>query len=79
VSGARAIEQLRQVAIELQMAPIQKAVHLPLPPLVAHIYGGDVPAELAAEDAKANELIDELLWWTIALKTARGATALAVR
>jgi NAD(P)H-dependent FMN reductase len=80
VSGARVVEQLRQVAVELQMAPIQKAVHLPLPSLVAHIYGGDVPAELAAEDTKANEMIDELLWWTGALKAARLATAeLSVR
>jgi len=78
VSGARAIEQLRQVAVELQMAPIQRAVHLPLPPLVAHHYGGDVPAALAEEDGKANEMIDELLWWTAALKTAREA-ALPVR
>jgi NAD(P)H-dependent FMN reductase len=27
--GARAIEQLRQVAIELQMVPIRSAVHIP--------------------------------------------------
>jgi NAD(P)H-dependent FMN reductase len=28
-SGARSVEQLRQVAIELQMAPIRPAVHIP--------------------------------------------------
>jgi NAD(P)H-dependent FMN reductase len=77
LGGARAIEQLRQVVIELQMAPIQKSVHLPLPPLIAHHYGGDVQAELSAEDTKANEMLDELLWWTTALKSARGAPELS--
>ena len=28
--GARSIEQLRQVAIELKMVPIRNALHLPL-------------------------------------------------
>ncbi len=31
VGGARAVEQLRQVAIELQMLPIRSAVHIPSP------------------------------------------------
>ena len=30
VGGARAVEQLRLVAIEMQMAPVRQAVHLPI-------------------------------------------------
>lgn len=71
VGGARVIQQLRQVAVELQMVPVRNAVHLPLPPLLAHIQGGDVREELAKEDTKADQMLDDLLWWTATLKTGR--------
>ena len=71
--GARAIEQLRQVVVELRMAPIATAVHLPVEPLIAHYTGGDVRAGLASSDEKAAGMIDDLLWWTRALKAAREA------
>ena len=71
VGGARVIQQLRQVAVELQMVPIRTAVHLPLPPLLAHIDGGDVRVELAKEDEQADQMLDDLLWWTSTLKTGR--------
>lgn len=78
VGGARAIEQLRQVAVEVEMAPIQRAVHLSMETLMAHFTGGDVPAALAAEDEKAEGMLDELLWWGRALKVAREATVPAL-
>jgi NAD(P)H-dependent FMN reductase len=78
VNGARVIEQLRQVAVELEMVPIQRAVHLPLPPLVAHVSGGDVAVELAKEEQTATAMIGQLLWWGRTLKLARQADALAV-
>lgn len=71
--GARAIEQLRQVTIELQMAPIGTAIHLPLAPLMAHFTGGDVMAALGESDDKAASMIADLLWWSRALKVAREA------
>jgi hypothetical protein len=39
--------------------------------LWAHFQGGDVDAGLAQLEAPANAMIDDLLWWTAALKTAR--------
>jgi len=47
--------------------------------LWAHYQGGDVDAGLAELKAPAKTLIDDLLWWTAALKTARqrGLTAAA--
>jgi NAD(P)H-dependent FMN reductase len=73
VGGARAVEQLRLVAVELQMAPIRRAVHLPLQALMAHHREGDVDEALKESDGAAQQMIEELLWWTEALKKAREA------
>jgi NAD(P)H-dependent FMN reductase len=69
--GARGVQQLRETAIELQLAPIRSSVHIPVATLWAHYQGGDVEAGLAELEAPAKTLIDDLLWWTAALKTAR--------
>jgi NAD(P)H-dependent FMN reductase len=71
VGGARAVQQLRETAIALQLAPISSAVHIPVATLWAHFQGGDVDAGLAELAAPAATMIDDLLWWTAALKTAR--------
>jgi NAD(P)H-dependent FMN reductase len=69
--GARAVQQLRETAIEVQMAPIRSSVPLPVATLWAHFQGGDVNQGLAELDQQAAAMIDDLLWWTSALKTAR--------
>jgi NAD(P)H-dependent FMN reductase len=69
--GARAIQQLRLTAIEVQLAPIRSSVHIPVSTLMAHYQGGDVAKGLAELEAPANKMIDDLLWWTLALKSAR--------
>jgi NAD(P)H-dependent FMN reductase len=71
VGGARAIEQLREIAVEMQLAPIRSAVHVPVAALYAHFQSKDVTPHLAELDVVANQTIDDLLWWTKALKTAR--------
>jgi len=40
--GSRAVQQLRETAIEIQMAPIRSSVHIPVATLWAHFQGGDV-------------------------------------
>ena len=72
--GARSVQQLRETAIELQLAPVRSSVHIPAATLWAYFQGGDVDAGLAELDELAKVMIDDLLWWTVALKTAR-ATA----
>src|SRR6185437_6624892 len=67
--GARAVQQLRETAVELQMAPIRSSVHIPVATLWAHFQGGDVEKGLAELEKQANVMIDALLWWTAALKT----------
>ena len=69
--GARSVQQLRQTVIELQLAPIRSSVHIPVATLWAHYRGGDVAAGLAELSASAGGMIDDLMWWTAALKAAR--------
>jgi NAD(P)H-dependent FMN reductase len=73
--GARGVQQLRESVIELQLAPIRSSIHVPLATLMAHYQGGDVEAGLSQLDAQATATINDLLWWTAALKTARAAAA----
>jgi len=73
VGGARAIEQLRGVAIELQLAPIRTSVHIPAPVYMAAI-NEKAPANpelFKPVEPNANAFLDQLIWWTKALKTAR--------
>ena len=72
--GARGVQQLRQTLIEVQIAPLRSAVHIPVPTLWAHFQGGDVDKGLAELEKQANAMIDDLLWWTTALKAARENT-----
>jgi NAD(P)H-dependent FMN reductase len=69
--GARGVQQLRETAIELQLAPIRSSVHIPVATLWAHFQGGDVDKGLAELEAPAKVMLDDLLWWTAALKAAR--------
>src|SRR5438445_5252520 len=69
--GARAVQQLRETAIEIQMAPIRSSVHIPVATLWAHFQGGDVDKGLAELDKQANVLIDDLLCWMGAVMVAR--------
>jgi NAD(P)H-dependent FMN reductase len=69
--GVRSVQQLRESAIELQLAPIRSSVHIPVATLWAHYTGGDVDAGLAELEAPAGAMIEDLLWWSAALKMAR--------
>lgn len=71
--GRIAVEQLRQVAIELQMAPIREQVALPLVWTLFDENGSHRNPE--AVRPFAHRLIDDLLWWAAALTTARGAAS----
>jgi NAD(P)H-dependent FMN reductase len=69
--GARSVQQLRETAIEVQLAPIRSSVHIPVATLWAHYTGGDAEAGLAELETAAGVMIHDLLWWTAALKAAR--------
>lgn len=69
VGGARVVEQLRLVAIELQMAPMRNAVH------IQRFWelldkAGSLKTETFQKSG--DDLLAQLLWWAKALKQARG-------
>lgn len=70
--GARSIEQLRLVAIELQMAPIRSAIHMPW----STVEEGrkDAPTAFEQYNERLTGLTDQLVWWGRALKAARNAS-----
>lgn len=65
--GTRGVEQLRLVAVELDMVPTRFAVHIPNPWLVKSV--ADIDTEQNRQSAAA--LLDNLAWWAGALKAAR--------
>ncbi len=70
--GVRAVEQLRQVAIELQMAPIRAMVVMQFGPRLFDAEGSLHNPEMF--NNAANLLFDDLSWWAHALRAARLAT-----
>jgi NAD(P)H-dependent FMN reductase len=71
VGGARAIEQLRLVAAELQMATIRAGVYIQGADFMAVWREGKELKDVAHLQAGVKDLLDQLVWWTRALKTAR--------
>lgn len=66
VGAARAVEQLRLVAIELQLAPIREAVH------ISGVWRA-LPESTASEAMRTRleRFFAQLAWWAGALKAAR--------
>jgi NAD(P)H-dependent FMN reductase len=76
VGAVRAIEHLRGVVIELQMAPIKHEVNIARDVYLGVLNGktlDDYPYLIEARTA----LFDNLVWWSGALKEAREARAQA--
>lgn len=75
--GARAIEQLRQVVIEMRMLPIRSAIHIPTAVYLA-VMNEPVPPNLelfkplkVGRIDQVARFFDELLWAARALTQAR--------
>jgi NAD(P)H-dependent FMN reductase len=77
VGGARAVEQLRMVAVELQMAPVMRAVHIGLEPSLGVMLHGKKLDDYPYLAESRTAMFDQLVWWGSALKWAREATILA--
>ena len=73
VGAARAIEHLRNISVELQMAPTRTGVHIQGGDFMAVWQQGKEISELTYLDAGVTAMLDELAWWSKALKTARAA------
>jgi len=77
VGGARAIEQLRLVCVEFEMAPLRHAVHI-LPELMMAARQADAftPEVFASLDQRLETAVADLLWWTAALAARRASPSL---
>jgi len=73
VGGSRAIEQLRQVAVEFEMAPLRYAVHI-LPDVMRAVLTAEdryEPSLLEPLRPRFDLMVKDLQWWTDALSAAR--------
>lgn len=74
MGGARALEHLRMIAVELQMVPVRSAVHIGgadffrVSPL-----GDDKAMETIEENIEPSldAMLDDMVWWAKATMTAR--------
>ena len=67
VGGARAVEQLRLHAIELQMAPIRTAVHIQIPVYLGVLKEGRSLNDFEPVVQSGKDMLDQLVWWANAL------------
>lgn len=71
VGGARAVEHLRMIAVELRMAPLRSAVHIGMDVLLAIANDGGRLDDYDFLTASATAMLDELAWWTHTLRAGR--------
>lgn len=69
--GVRAVQQLREVVIELQMAPVRTSIVLQFAPRLFDAEGNLKEPQMF--ENQATRLFDDLAWWTYALRAARTA------
>lgn len=72
IGGARAIEHLRGVAVELQMAPIKQEVNIAMEPYVGVVREGKKLDDYGHLVTARTAVFDNMVWWGNALKAARG-------
>jgi NAD(P)H-dependent FMN reductase len=77
MGGARALEHLRMIAVELQMVPVRNAVHIgggDFWKLHPGMGGSGAMADIeAALVPSAKATLDDLVWWAKATMAARSA------
>jgi NAD(P)H-dependent FMN reductase len=80
VGGARAVEHLRLINVELQMVPVRSGVHIGGSEFMTVSPMGKNEPMSAIEAAilpGAKDLLDQLTWWANATRTARAQDAQA--
>ena len=76
VGGSRAVEQLRLIAAELQLATIRTGVYIQGADFMAVWKEGKDLKEVVHLQQGVKDMLDQLAWWAAALKTARQQDAL---
>ncbi|MEJ2665700.1 MAG: NAD(P)H-dependent oxidoreductase [Deinococcales bacterium] len=73
VGAARAVEHLRGINVELQMAAMRAAVHIGGADFIAARRGEKRLEDMPHLRTGAQAMLEQLAWWARALKTAREA------
>lgn len=69
--GLRAVEQLRQVVVEVHMVPVRESVSFHR---VKHAFDADgSPRDAVAADA-SQRMLDQIAWWATAARETRSRT-----
>jgi NAD(P)H-dependent FMN reductase len=76
VGGSRAIEHLRGIAAELQLATIKAGVYIQGADFMAVWKEGKDVKDILHLQPGVKDLLDQLIWWTRALKAARDLDAM---
>lgn len=74
LGAARAVEHLRNIAVELEMVPVRGAVHIAGGDFMAvHPLGANGPIEDIEDHllSGAKELLNDIVWWANAAKAAK--------
>jgi NAD(P)H-dependent FMN reductase len=74
--GARAVEHLRGIGVELQMVPSKFGAHIGGSDLFrVHPFGGNAAMSEIADAIRpsVNAMFDDLVWWSCALREVRAA------
>ncbi len=79
IGGGRAVEHLRMIAVELQMAPVKAAVHIVWADYLPVAQGQKKLEDLDHLNQAATALLDDVVWWATALRTARQAEAVTAQ
>jgi NAD(P)H-dependent FMN reductase len=80
VGGARAVEHLRNVMVELQAVSVRHGIHIG-----GEAFGGIMMGKKTWDDVKGTfegfvpDLLNNLSWWTNATKSAREADQIAAK
>ncbi|WP_271892851.1 NADPH-dependent FMN reductase [Candidatus Phyllobacterium onerii] len=73
VGGARAIEHLRLVFVEMSAASVKTGIHISFPEYLTVVKGEKKLADYEHLNEAANNQLNQLVLWANALKTARAA------
>lgn len=69
--GARAVEQLRLMLVEVQVAPIRSAVHVMRAEFVEMLMHGKQMDDYPHLAQAAELMFDDLIWWAQTLRAGR--------
>jgi NAD(P)H-dependent FMN reductase len=69
--GARGVEQLRLILVELQVAPLRSAVHIGRPEFIELLLHGKTFADFPHLEQAATAMLDDVIWWGRTLRAGR--------